>query len=63
MAGTRAGGAKASQTNKEKYGADFYKNIGAKGGKAKVPKGFATLSRERLREICIKGGTKSRRTK
>lgn len=33
MAGTKAGGLKAAQTNKAKHGADFYAKIGAKGGK------------------------------
>lgn len=33
MAGTAIGGVKASKTNKEKYGADFYKKIGSMGGK------------------------------
>jgi hypothetical protein len=32
MAGTKAGGIKARETNYLKYGADFYKRIGAKGG-------------------------------
>ena len=33
MAGTKAGGAKAAATNREKYGKDFYSRIGQKGGK------------------------------
>lgn len=33
MAGTKAGGLKARQTNREKYGKDFYAKIGAEGGK------------------------------
>lgn len=41
MSGTRAGGLKASQTNKNKYGADFYKNIGADGGMKSRGGGFA----------------------
>jgi len=41
MAGTRAGGLQATKTNKERHGNDFFKKIGAKGGYAKVPKGFA----------------------
>lgn len=63
MAGTKAGGAKAAETNKIKYGADFYQKVGAIGGKAKVPKGFAMMSPEKLRQAGIKGGKKSRRTK
>lgn len=41
MAGTRAGGLKASATSKARYGKDFYANIGAKGGKAGHTGGFA----------------------
>jgi len=68
MAGTKAGGKAAAETNKEKYGADFYSKIGAKGGKGYIhgvspPKGLASMTPERLREISIKGGTKSRRGK
>ncbi len=63
MAGTKAGGAKAAATNKAKYGDDFYTNIGAKGGKAKVPKGFSKMSPEKLRAAGTKGGTMSRRGK
>ena len=32
MAGTKAGGLKAARTNKEKYGDDFYREMGRKGG-------------------------------
>lgn len=41
MSGSKIGGLKASKTNIEKYGKDFYKKIASKGGLAKVPKGFA----------------------
>jgi general stress protein YciG len=42
MAGTKFGGIKAAVTNKQLHGEDFYKRIGAKGGrKTGVPKGFA----------------------
>ncbi len=40
MAGTKEGGAKAALRNKEKYGEDFYKNIGSTGGKASGTGGF-----------------------
>lgn len=33
MSGSRDGGRKAAETNKKKYGKDFYANIGRKGGK------------------------------
>ena len=32
MSGSLAGGKKAAQTNKERYGEEFYKKIGSKGG-------------------------------
>lgn len=34
MSGTAAGGAKAAEKNKAKHGPDFYKRIGALGGRA-----------------------------
>lgn len=34
---------------------------GRKGGRAKVAKGFARFSREKLQEAARKGGTKSRK--
>ena len=48
MAGTKAGGLKAAQTNKAKYGKEFYARIGAKGGRLGHTGGFAanpTLAR------------------
>lgn len=62
MPGTPAGGRKASETNKRKFGEDFYANIGAYGGKAKVPKGFA-LDRNLASRAGKIGGTMSRRGK
>ena len=41
MAGTKAGGIKAAATNKEKYGSEFYANIGRKGGQNGHTGGFA----------------------
>lgn len=41
MPGTLEGGRKAGQTNKLKYGLDFYKRIGAIGGKNGHTGGFA----------------------
>lgn len=40
MSGTKAGALKTAQTNKERYGEDFYANIGAKGGKNGKTGGF-----------------------
>lgn len=62
MAGTKVGGRMATKTMKEKYGEDYFKNIGSKGGKAKVPKGFA-LNRELASKAGAIGGRISRRIK
>lgn len=62
MSGNNLGGVKAAQTNKERHGSDFYKKIGAIGGRAQVPKGFA-LNRERASEAGRKGGLISKRGK
>lgn len=64
MSGTRIGGLKAVKTNKAKYGKDFYKEAGRKGGKAYTdkPKGFA-CSHERAVEAGRKGGKISKRGK
>lgn len=64
MAGTIAGGAKARETNKSKYGQDYYHIIGSAGGKApyKGKKGFAA-NLERARSAGRIGGRISRRTK
>lgn len=62
MAGTIEGGAKARDTNKRKYGADYYSKIGAKGGKKSKTGGFFA-NRELAREAGRKGGLISRRPK
>jgi hypothetical protein len=63
MSGTKAGGLKASQTNKRKYGDNWYERIGSIGGKANVPKGFALMSKAKRIEAGRKGGTISKRGK
>ena len=64
MAGTKEGGKKASITNKEKHGEDFYKRIGSKGGKSgDHSKGGFAANPELAREAGRKGGKKSRRGK
>jgi general stress protein YciG len=62
MVGTREGGIKAAATNKQRYGEDFYMNIGRKGGQisrggpfTRIP-GFA-------KAMGSIGGRKSRRPK
>lgn len=42
MSGTKIGGLRAKQTNLEKHGEDFYKRIGAKGGRNGTTGGFAS---------------------
>lgn len=59
MPRNRESGIKARDTNKAKYGADFYKKIGAKGGAKSRTGGFYYLREndpERLKEIGRKGG-------
>lgn len=56
------GGLLAKQTNYAKHGEDFYKKIGAIGGKWKGKKGFAA-DLNRAREAGRLGGLKSRRKK
>lgn len=55
MAGTKAGGAKAAARNKEKYGDNYYAEIGKMGGSAEYSgsKGFASN-----RELAVKAGRK-----
>ena len=52
MAGTKEGAAKASKTIKSKN-PDFFREIGAEGGKVRVKKGFATNT-----ELASKAGRK-----
>lgn len=69
MSGTKAGAAKTAKTNIEKYGKDFYKNIGAKGGKASTTGGFGSdkvgadglTGKQRARIAGAKGGRTSTR--
>ncbi|MDQ3065465.1 MAG: hypothetical protein M3Q36_04330 [bacterium] len=62
MAGTKNGGKAAANTNKSKYGADFYARIGAMGGKKGTTGGFAA-NRDLARVAGAKGGRISRRSK
>lgn len=69
MPGVREGGLKAAKTNKQKYGADFYKRIGALGGLKSRGGGFASdkvgadglTGQERARLAGAKGGKNSKR--
>lgn len=62
MSGTVKGGKKAAQTNKDRYGTDFYIKIGRSGGQKSTTGGFAA-NRELAREAGRKGGRISRRGK
>lgn len=71
MVQTREGGKKTAQTIKEKWGSDFYREIGRKGGKNGHTGGFASnvvgrdglTGKERARIAGRKGGTISKRKK
>ncbi|NNM44298.1 MAG: hypothetical protein HKM07_08165 [Chlamydiae bacterium] len=62
MAGTKEGGKLAAKTNKIKYGKDFYKRIGSKGGKNGHTGGFFA-DRELARRAGTIGGRISRKGK
>lgn len=62
MAGTKIGGKRACETNKAKYGEDFYRKIGSKGGKLGHTGGFYA-NRDLARTAGTKGGKISRRVK
>jgi general stress protein YciG len=62
MAGTEMGGRKAAATNKQRYGLNFYEQIGRKGGKISRGGGFA-VNRELAVEAGRRGGKASRRGK
>lgn len=71
MLQTSAGGRKTAQTIKEKWGSDFYREIGRKGGKNGHTGGFASdvigrdglTGKERARIAGKKCGTISKRKK
>ena len=71
MAGTLEGGKKAAETNKKKYGKDFYAIIGKKGGKNGHEGGFASVNPgkdgltgpERAKKWGAIGGSLSKRGK
>lgn len=69
MSGNKIGGLKVAQTNKRKYGEDYYVNIGRIGGKASKNGGFGSskigkdglTGKERARLAGAVGGLKSKR--
>lgn len=62
MAGTSSGGLKAKRTNIARHGSDFYKRIGAIGGKNGHTGGFAA-NPELAKIAGSKGGRISKRGK
>lgn len=58
-------GRKIREANYKRYGRDYYKELGRKGGKAKhrFKTGFAQMDREKVVEAGRKGGTNSRRSR
>ena len=65
MAGSKAGGKRAAQTIKERYGEDFYQRIGKLSNASwekngHMPRGFAA-NPELARSAGRKGGLKSRK--
>lgn len=74
MAGTVEGGKHAAKTNLERYGKDFYRSIGRRGGISGRGKGYTggfastivgpdgLTGPERARKYGALGGKKSRRT-
>lgn len=71
MSGTLQGGKKAAETNKRKYGKDYYARIGQRGGKNGHDGGFASdivgkdgmTGPERAKKCGAIGGKISRRGK
>lgn len=63
MAGTKAGAAKAARTNRERYGENFYRQIGSQSWKnperSRVT-GFAKLPKEVVVELGRKGGQQNK---
>lgn len=62
MSGTKVGGLKSAYTIIKKYGQDYYRNIGKKGGQNGHTGGFAS-NPELARIAGRKGGKKSKRRK
>lgn len=67
MAGSKEGGRKAAETNKLKYGPDFYHKVGAQGGRNGRTGGFASekvdanglTGHDRAEKFGAIGGSKS----
>ena len=55
MSGTKEGAKKSAEKLKAKYGEDYFKRLGKKGG-TNSSGGFSQLSHEEVVEIARKGG-------
>lgn len=62
MAGNKSGGLKTAVTNKQRYGENYYAEIGSKGGKLGRTGGFF-VHRDLARIAGAKGGRISKRRK
>lgn len=64
MAGTKAGGIKTAKTIREKYGENFYKTMGRKGGIKSHPETrFFSMNPDIAKIAGAKGGRISKRGK
>jgi general stress protein YciG len=63
MTATRAGGLKAAKVSKQRYGDNFHRIIGAKGGRISRGGGFSKMGSEFASEQGRIGGATSRRGK
>ncbi len=71
MSGNKIGGKKTAKTILKRYGKDYYRNMGAIGGKRSRTGGFASLKvgqdgltgKQRAVQAGYKGGKISRRSK
>lgn len=62
MAGTRLGGLKAKETNRKRYGKDFYSLIGKKGADSVNPKNrYWARNKEAARIAGRLGGLKGKK--
>lgn len=63
MVATKEGAKKAAKTNIERYGEDFYRNLGRKGGKNNKHPRYFELHPEVAQEAGRRGGKASKRGK
>ena len=63
MSGTKTGGIKTRKTIYENHGKDFYRKIGAIGGRNGHTGGFASMTPELVKKYGAIGGRKSKRGK